>query len=111
MRQLLPADLDHWLRRGAQAPDAPEPLLLDVREPWEVAIAALPGSLNIPMGEIPARLDELDGGRPVICICHHGVRSMHVARFLAMQGLDPIFNLAGGMDAWAREVDPNCPTY
>lgn len=110
MRQLRPADLDRWLR-GAAAAEEADPLLLDVREPWEVAIAGLPGSLNIPMGEVPARLGELAAGRPVVCICHHGVRSMHVARFLAMQGLDPIFNLAGGIDAWAREVDPNCPTY
>jgi rhodanese-related sulfurtransferase len=63
------------------------------------------------MGEIPTRVVEIDTSRPVVCICHHGVRSMHVARFLADHGIDPIFNLAGGIDAWAREVNPDCPTY
>ena len=106
MQQIGAAELARWL-----AGDETAPLLLDVREPWEVAIARLPGSLNIPMGEIPSRVDEVDAARPVVCICHHGVRSMHVAWFLAKHGFDPIYNLAGGIDAWAREVDPDCPTY
>lgn len=111
MKQIRPIELDHWLRRCASAADETPPLLLDVREPWEVGIARLPGSLNIPMNEIPGRLVEIDASRPMVCICHHGVRSMHVARFLANHGVDSIFNLAGGIDAWAREVNPDCPTY
>lgn len=107
MRQIGPVELARWIAddNGAQ------PLLLDVREPWEVEIARIPDSLALPMHEIPARLDAIARDRPIVCICHHGVRSLHVAMFLARQGFDPIFNLAGGIDAWAREVDPNCPTY
>ena len=118
MQQLHPIDLAQWLQRCARAPGEAEaaaeacpPVLLDVREPWEVGIASLPGSQNIPMSELPSRIDEVDTARTVVCVCHHGVRSMHVALFLARHGFDPIFNLAGGIDAWAREVDPNCPTY
>lgn len=108
MEQLRPADLSRWLAGDAAA----RPLLLDVREPWEQEIAAIAGSVAVPMGEIPARLDELaEAGRPIVCVCHHGVRSAHVGYFLASRGLGPIYNLAGGIDAWAREVDPHCPQY
>lgn len=100
-------------RNDAAAPDrdAGPPQLLDVREPWEVALGALPGSVAIPMAQVPARLHELDARRPVVCICHHGVRSMQVAIFLRRQGFADVSNLAGGIDAWAREVDPAFPTY
>ena len=107
MEQLRPAELSRWLAE----PGPHRPLVLDVREPWEYEIVRLPDSTLIPMREIPARLDELEKGRPVVCLCHHGVRSMQVAWFLASRGYGPIFNLAGGIDAWAREVDPHCPTY
>lgn len=85
--------------------------LLDVREPWEVALVALPGSLCIPMGEIPSRINEIPTSQSVVCICHHGVRSMQVAFFLKQQGIETVYNLQGGIDAWAREVDPTCATY
>lgn len=92
-----------------------ETLLLDVREPWEVEQAALhlPGVAfkHIPMGLVPERLAELDRAQPIVCICHHGVRSLHVAAFLARQGFDSVFNLAGGIDAWSAEVDPAVPRY
>lgn len=107
MKALLPVDLAHWLR----TPGEQQPLLLDVREAWEVEIAAIPGSQTIPMHEIPERLDEIPRERPIVCICHHGVRSLQVAHYLARQGYSPLFNLTGGIDAWAREVDPACPTY
>lgn len=98
-------ELAQWL-------SGPEPpCVLDVREPWEVAIASLPGSLAIPMGEIPRRLGEIPAGRSVVCLCHHGMRSMQVALFLAHNGFDDVHNLQGGIDAWAREVDPSCPLY
>jgi rhodanese-related sulfurtransferase len=107
MRQLRPDELEQWLR----LPGVDQPLLLDVREPWEVAICALPGSTFIPMREIPARAGELDPARPIVCLCHHGMRSMQVAAFLEHRGFTNVSNLAGGIDAWSRDVDPGCPTY
>ncbi|MHB8345602.1 MAG: rhodanese-like domain-containing protein [Acidiferrobacterales bacterium] len=87
------------------------PQLLDVREPWEVRLCALAGSLHIPMDQIPARLGELDPSRQTVVICHHGVRSHHVARFLEHQGFADVWNLSGGIDAWAREIDREMATY
>lgn len=90
-------------------------LLLDVREPWEVETAAisLPGvaAKHIPMGRIPERLDELDPSQSIVCICHHGVRSLQVVAFLERQGFESVYNLAGGIDAWSVEVDPSVPRY
>jgi rhodanese-related sulfurtransferase len=106
MQQLSVRDLAARLA----APGRP-PLLLDVREPWEVALCALPGSTVIPMGQIPARLDELDPARETVVICHHGVRSLRVAHFLETRGFTNLHNLRGGIDAWAREVDLAMQTY
>jgi rhodanese-related sulfurtransferase len=99
-----------------QAAAAVEPLqLLDVREPWEVALAALridgTAAIDIPMMQIPLRLAELERSRPVVCICHHGARSAQVVAFLQMQGFDRVYNLAGGIDAWSIDVDPRVPRY
>ena len=85
--------------------------LLDVREPAEIAIAALPDAIPIPMREIPARLHELDLHRPVVVMCHSGIRSGHVAAFLLANGFEQVFNLAGGIDAWSVDVDPTLPRY
>lgn len=87
------------------------PLLLDVREPWEFDICSIPGSINIPMGQLPKRLDELPPDEEIIVICHHGVRSRQVIRYLQQQSLDRLVNLEGGVDAWARSVDPDMPVY
>ena len=86
------------------------PLILDVREPWEIATASIPGTLNIPMGDIPSRLTELDPDRETIVMCHHGVRSAQVAMYLARNGFERVLNLTGGIDAWS-EVDPSVPRY
>ena len=67
--------------------------------------------LHIPMGEIPGRLDEIDPARPILCICHHGMRSAQVGAFLARQGFESVYNLAGGIDAWSQMVDANVPRY
>ncbi len=88
-----------------------EPLLLDVREVWEVELACLPGAANIPMGEIPSRLCELDAGREIVVVCHHGIRSAQVAVYLARQGFERVLNLRGGIDAWSREADASVPRY
>jgi rhodanese-related sulfurtransferase len=93
----------------------PATLLLDVREPWETALAplALPGvaALAIPMHEVPARLDEIDRSKSIVCICHHGARSSQVVAFLLRQGYPRVYNLAGGVDAWSALVDPAVPRY
>jgi rhodanese-related sulfurtransferase len=107
MKQLQASELAQWLAQ----PGEPQPQLLDVREPWEVAIAKIPGSLDIPMRAILARYQELDRERPLVCICHHGARSMQVAYFLEREGFAQVFNLAGGIHAWSCDVDPACPTY
>jgi sulfur-carrier protein adenylyltransferase/sulfurtransferase len=85
--------------------------LLDVREPWEIAIASIPGSLAIPMHEIPARLKELDETKEIIVMCHAGGRSQRTAEFLASQGYRKVSNLRGGIGAWSREIDPDVPEY
>ena len=94
---------------------AQPPLLLDVREPWEAQLASirLDGvrSQLIPMGQIPARLGELDPAQPVVCYCHHGVRSLQVVAFLQRAGFDCVYNLAGGIDAWSLATDPSVPRY
>ena len=88
-----------------------DPLLLDVREPWEFDICHIDGSINIPMGQIPARLEELDEAAETVVICHHGVRSMQVIHYLQQQSLQNLVNLDGGVDAWARSVDRDMPVY
>ncbi len=96
-----------WLADGSRE----RPLLLDVREPWEFATCRLDGSLPMPMNEVPKRFDEVDLDQPIVCICHHGARSMQVAAFLATRGASDVYNLTGGVAAWARQVDAAFPTY
>jgi len=71
----------------------------------------MPGITHIPMGQIPARLGELDDEAQIICICHHGARSMQVASFLERQGYANVYNLTGGIHAWSTQVDPSVPQY
>ncbi len=86
--------------------------VLDVREPWEIETASLPGTTNIPMNDVPARSNpELDPKRHIVVICHHGVRSMNVTAWLRQQGFENVQSLRGGIDRWAREIDPKVPLY
>ena len=85
--------------------------LLDVREPWEIEIASVPQSVKIPMADIPSRHTELDADRPVAVLCHSGGRSAKVADFLATQGFSRVANIAGGIDAWAQELDDSLARY
>jgi rhodanese-related sulfurtransferase len=105
MRQLRPHELDAYLKAGHA------PVLLDVREPWEWEVCHLPGSVLVPMGELPARLAELDAAQETVVICHHGVRSYHAARYLETAGFGNVINLSGGVAAWADEVDPAMARY
>ena len=92
--------------------DSGRPLvLLDVCELEEVRLAHLPGALHIPMGEVPGRLHELDPDAEIIVFCHHGIRSAHVAQFLAQREFEHVVNLAGGIDAWSLTVDSSLPRY
>lgn len=107
MKQLSPTELAAWLADAQRE----KPLLLDVREPWEWQAARIEGSQHIPMREVAARVAEIDRGRDVVAICHHGGRSMQVAMFLEKNGFSKVHNLQGGVDAWSRTVDPAVPTY
>jgi rhodanese-related sulfurtransferase len=86
-------------------------LILDVREPFEIALAPFPGATHIPMGDIPSRLTELDPDRETVVVCHHGVRSAQVAMYLAQMGFERVLNLSGGIDAWSEDADPSTPRY
>ena len=107
VKQISPAELAAWLADKSRA----APLLLDVREPWEHDKARIAGSQLVPMGQVQARLSELDDKQDVVAICHHGGRSMQVAMFLEKSGFSRVHNLAGGIDAWSRTVDSSIPTY
>lgn len=85
--------------------------LLDVREPGELAISRLDGAVHIPMGVLPVRAHELDGARPVVVFCHHGVRSLLAARWMRANGFPEVMDLEGGIEAWSRDVDPSVPRY
>ena len=104
--QLTPAQLHQRLSKQDR-----RPVILDVREPWECEVCALADSTHIPMSQVPQRLTELQRDAEIVVLCHHGVRSQQVAYFLKHQGFEPVFNLRGGIDAWAREVDPVMSKY
>jgi rhodanese-related sulfurtransferase len=105
--QLQPRELRAWLDDPAREP----PVLLDVREPWEVQLCVIPGALPIPMNSVPQHCERLDPQAEIVVICHHGARSMQVAGFLARNGFENLYNLAGGVDAWARQIDPSMAVY
>ena len=85
-------------------------VLLDVREPYELAIARIAGSVDVPLGVLPLRANELDAKRRVVVMCHHGARSFMAAQWLAAHGFDSVVNLEGGIHAWA-DADPSVPRY
>lgn len=107
MKQLSVAALAEWL----SDPERPRPLLLDVREPWEHQICRIEGAEMVPMQRVPAHAARLDPAQTIVCICHHGGRSAQVAMFLSRHGFGDVYNLAGGVDAWARHVDRAMATY
>jgi rhodanese-related sulfurtransferase len=96
--------------KGLRDSGAPH-TLLDVREADELAVASIAGALWIPMGDIPARLNEIPTDRELVVMCHHGGRSARVVEYLAAQGWTRVANLTGGIDAWSRRIDPKVATY
>lgn len=87
------------------------PLIIDVREDWELQLARIPGVVHVPMSEVPARLAEFSRDAETIVMCHAGGRSMRVAHYLANQGFTKVANLAGGISAWSQSVDATVPQY
>lgn len=107
IREISPTELNERLGK----PDAP--LLIDVREPFEQAIADLPeaGQVRIPLGEIASRVSELDPARETVVYCRSGGRSARVVQFLQDSGFRSVLNLSGGILGWREEVDPSIPEY
>ena len=104
MRRFTAAELAAYLKNH-------DPLLLDVREVWEYRRCRIAGSRLAPVGDIPRLLPELPVERDIVVICHHGNRSMRVCEYLQQRDFTRLINLDGGIDAWARTVDPTMPTY
>ena len=116
MQAIQPGQLDTWLTQVASEATAGSlPVVLDVREPWELQTATVkPAGFelrHIPMRSVPERLDELDRDQPIACLCHHGMRSAQVANFLIQQGFTQVVNIQGGIHAWSQERDSAVPVY
>jgi rhodanese-related sulfurtransferase len=105
VKNLMPEQVQQLLKENNDI------VLLDVREKWEFEICNIDSSINIPMNEVPAVVKNLATDSETIVICHHGARSMQVAYYLENAGFSDIINLDGGLDAWARMVDPTMPQY
>lgn len=103
--EIEPQELKRRLDRGDNL------IVLDVREPAEIAIAPFPRATHLPMGDIPSRIGELDPDAEWVVVCHHGIRSVQVAMYLARNGFDKVSNLSGGIEAWSLDVDPTVPRY
>ncbi len=106
MEHLPVQHLKDWLDQS----DDP-PLIIDVREPWEYNVCRIEPSRLIPMGQIPNQFEELDPNVEIVVICHHGIRSLQVCRFLEHHGFTKLYNVYGGIDAWAKEVDRSMNKY
>jgi len=103
--QMDAVELAAWRRDGVAH------AVLDVREPWELEICRLAGSIDIPLHALPDALDRLAGDVPLVAVCHHGVRSLQAVVWLRGQGFANAINLRGGVDRWAMLVDPTMRRY
>lgn len=106
MQQLPVQHLKEWLDQE----DDP-PLIIDVREPWEYNVCRIEPSKLIPMGQIPNHMDSFDPEQELVIICHHGIRSLQVCRFLEHHGFTKLYNVYGGIAAWAKEIDLHMNQY
>ena len=105
VREISVAELKARRDRGEK------PLVIDVREPWELQLASIPDVVPVPMNQVPARFGEFSKDVETIVMCHAGGRSMRVAQFLAAQGFTNVANLAGGISAWSETIDATVPQY
>jgi rhodanese-related sulfurtransferase len=103
--QLSPVEAAQRLR------ESPSACLLDVREKWEWDLVRVEGAKHMPMNEVPQRWQTLPEDGPILVLCHHGVRSTMVAQYLLKSGVDCVYNVRGGIDAWASEVDSTLAKY
>jgi adenylyltransferase/sulfurtransferase len=103
--QISTKEVNERVRRGDKL------LLVDVREQWEYDLAKIPGAKLIPLGTLPANLNALLDADEVICYCHHGIRSLDAAVWLRQQGVASAKSMAGGIERWSVEVDPQVPRY
>jgi rhodanese-related sulfurtransferase len=103
--EITPAEVKRRLDQGQKL------LLIDVREPWEFDICNIAGAKLIPMGTVPANLQALDTDDDIVIYCHRGMRSLDVAVWLRGQGVERATSLAGGIERWSLEIDPNVPRY
>ena len=112
--QLSPAHFNAWRDAAHTAP-----VVLDVREPWDLQTASVAPDgfalLHVPMQSLPMRLKELQDAyaadQPIACLCHHGIRSQQVANYLVHHGFTDVVNLQGGIAAWAQQLDTSIPEY
>lgn len=115
MQSIQPAQLDTWLQQATTAAPGVVPVVLDVREPWEMQTASVKADgfelVAMPMRSVPARYLELERDRPIACLCHHGARSAQVAHFLMQNGFTAVVNVHGGIHAWSQQRDPSVPVY
>ena len=113
MMAISPAQIQDWAK--SKAASGAKPVVLDVREPWELQTASVKADgfelVAMPMRSVPARHMELQRDQPIACLCHHGSRSAQVVHFLMQNGFTNIVNVQGGINAWSSEVDPSSPTY
>jgi len=107
--EVSPHEVAAWLASGAD--DAP--VVIDCREAEELEICKIDGARWIPLGELPASLGSMKefAERGVVVSCHHGMRSLRAARFLRQHGIERAFSMAGGIEAWSREIDAAVPRY
>src|SRR5688572_26709595 len=103
---MSPVDLLERLRRPGV-----KPLVIDVRENSERAVCTLAEAVHIPMWEIPGKMETLDRERDIVVLCHHGIRSLQIADYLLRAGFKKVYNLTGGIHAWAVQVDPSMARY
>ena len=105
--QIAPAEVASWRADSAR----PAPVIVDVREPWELELCRIEGAVPIPLGQLQARHQELPADRELVLVCHHGGRSQQAAQWLAQNGYANVHNMRGGVEAWSLEVDPSMVRY
>lgn len=105
VKQLTPTQLDEMRAKNKAL------ILIDVREPWEFALAKIKGSVLMPLPSLADNFTRLDKNASIVCICHHGIRSYHAACYLIQQGFKNVFNLQHGLDGWSEQIDASVARY